>query len=271
MAKVTDDKQEARSRRLLKLIIGKHALIEQIANHELMLIKIKGERTIKCPRAIMANWLSSGLVVLAANKDQQCITVTSNGKSFIDRVTFSDLSAQHLAPEIAQIDYEGEQVAVSMARNESPLARLAKSAKNGTKSWLEGVEYEAGERLRMDFEYAHMGPKVTALWDPTATLSASKGGRRPSETRSERAMAARKRFNNALEAVGPEMAGLLIDVCCYLKGLEQVEFERQWPRRSAKLLLKTALAVLARHYAPPRPANRQNLRHWGSQNYRPEI
>jgi hypothetical protein len=65
---------------------------------------------------------------------------------------------------------------------------------------------------------------------------------------------------------------VLIDVCCFLKGLETVERERQWPVRSAKLILKTALAVLDRHYHPPAFGRRSpRIIHWGTEDYRPEI
>ncbi|MEN0001668.1 MAG: DUF6456 domain-containing protein, partial [Pseudomonadota bacterium] len=77
--------------------------------------------------------------------------------------------------------------------------------------------------------------------------------------------AARGRVAKALSNVGPELAGLLLDVCCFLKGLERVEAERRWPRRSAKLLLKVALASLDRHYNPPPLQKSKGPSVWHSQ------
>lgn len=128
--------------------------------------------------------------------------------------------------------------------DESPLARLATRKGADGQAWLSGPEAEAGERLRRDWTRGAMMPSVTQRWDGVP----GGGGRNGEADLSDAALDCRRRVQAALQAVGPELSGVLIDICCFLKGTEQVERERQWPVRSAKLLLKAGLGALARHY-----------------------
>jgi hypothetical protein len=154
--------------------------------------------------------------------------------------------------------------------DESPLGRLATRGGRDGEAYLGVAETLAGERLRADFTRAGMAPTLTQRWD-----AAPRGGGtgRGGFDLSDSALDARRRVDAALAAVGPELSGVLLDVCCFLKGLEQVERERQWPVRSAKLMLKTGLAALGRHYGFGAEAvgGAARLRRWGTPDYRPTI
>jgi hypothetical protein len=117
---------------------------------------------------------------------------------------------------------------------------------------------------------------VTASWNPAASLKRSGGGGNDQAALTENVLAARQRVVRALAAVGPELSGVLVDVCCHLKGLEEAERSEKWPQRSGKVVLQIALTRLARHYGlihegQGTDAIKRRLQHWGAADYRPEI
>ncbi|MBP0615647.1 DUF6456 domain-containing protein [Jiella mangrovi] len=144
--------------------------------------------------------------------------------------------------------------------DETPLTRLATRRGRGGEPFLAPAEAMAGERIRADFTRGQMTPSLGQRWDAMPRAPRHGGSNDLSDT----AIDARRRVAEACEAVGPELSGLILDVCCFLKGLESVERERQWPARSAKLLLKTGLAILARHYGFDRQGGSREgrIRRW---------
>ncbi|MGE4371286.1 MAG: DUF6456 domain-containing protein [Xanthobacter sp.] len=125
---------------------------------------------------------------------------------------------------------------------ESPLVWLARRKGRDGRAMVDEVQLAAGERLRLDFTRAGLTPRITSRWSPTP------GGGSGPEDFTDMVLAAKQRVTHALETVGPELSGVLLDVCCFLKGLEQVEGEHGWPARTAKVVLCLALDRLAAHY-----------------------
>lgn len=145
-----------------------------------------------------------------------------------------------------EVEIDGETSRVAIDLEESPLGWLARRRGRDGRSFINAAQLMAGERLRADFTRARMAPRVTADWS-AVSRSGRRGGASGLEV-SEATLAASQRLTRAMQAVGPEFSGLLMDVCCFLKGLEQVERERGWPGRTAKIVLSLGLDCLARHY-----------------------
>lgn len=156
---------------------------------------------------------------------------------------------------------------------ESPLAWLHRRKDRSGKPLIGDAAFAAGERLRADYTRAGLMPAMSVdLSLPSKGRGRKSGGGGPAAML-DAALDARDRVNAALAAVGPELAGALVDVCCHLNGLEQVERVRGWPKRSAKLVLEMALSRLARHYGIGEAEGpvRGRTRRWGTDDYRPTI
>jgi hypothetical protein len=159
---------------------------------------------------------------------------------------------------------------------ESPLFKLAHLRQPDGTVAIDVEQFRAGERLRQDYERAHFGQRVTMNYNLNAKSlrEASQFSDNHISKLSDAAMLAREQTHNALEAVGPELSGILLHVCCLAGGLEQAELRLNLPKRSARAVLQLALSRLARHYGfKPRmkhggPAK---IGHWAIADFKPQI
>lgn len=203
--------------------------------------------------------------------------LSDTGRAWLRRNQAADepFLRQHRTIVRQRVDVAGVAHTVSINAAESPLAWLYRRKGRDGAPLISDQQYSAGERLRADFTRARLMPRVTSNWSPVVhrvkRRSSEPGG---AAALLDSAIAARTRVNKALAAVGPELADILVDVCCFLKGLAEIEAANGWPVRSGKLILQLALTRLARHYGiaetPPAPFA-QRLRHWGGLDYRPAV
>lgn len=132
-----------------------------------------------------------------------------------------------------------------MPRDDNGLGRLAMGGEAG--AFLAVHHLLAAERFETLVRRAQLAPQLTMSY------SAAGGGGRESrgnsvETASDAAAEARLRLSCLAGLLPADCWGVVFDVCGLGKGLQQVETERRWPRRSAKLVLRIALDQLAAQF-----------------------
>lgn len=143
------------------------------------------------------------------------------------------------------------------------IGRLA-AARGENAPFLLPHHVEAARRLAHVFERARLRQRVTMSYDQTRTGGRSSGS--PVQgALSASAADARKQLADMASMMPAECWTVLFDICGLDRGLQDVETERDWPRRGGKLVLRIALSHLAAHYgldaeARGREALRQ--RHW---------
>lgn len=137
--------------------------------------------------------------------------------------------------------FGGPSRSVTVNLAESPLGWLF------ARGLLSQAQYDAGERLRCDWERAQLSPKVTMSWD-AAPVARGRGGAAFGPDLCTAQIDAKARFEAAVSAAGPGLSDILWRVVCAGEGMRDAESALGWPARAGKLVLTLALDRVATYY-----------------------
>ena len=130
-------------------------------------------------------------------------------------------------------------VTVNLA--ESPLGWLL------SRQLITERQFDAGERLRADWERAQLASRTTMAWD-AAPISGRRGGPSAGIDLSGSQIDAKRRFHEAIESAGPGLADILWRVVCSGEGMREAENALGWPARAGKVVLTLALDRVGDYY-----------------------
>ena len=148
---------------------------------------------------------------------------------------------------------DDEQAPKSQSRRARPARSVTVNIAESPLGWLRSRDlitqrqYDAGERLRADWERAQLSPRVTMSWD-AAPMGSRRGGSAGAPDLSGTQIDAKRRFHEAIETAGPGLADILWRVVCAGEGMRDAETALGWPARAGKLVLGLALDRLAACY-----------------------
>lgn len=157
-----------------------------------------------------------------------------------------DLRSRHQEWQPADVVISGLKTQINCRDN--PLLWLRTRRTKSGAPLIDAAQYEAGCRLAADYRRAGLDSLARGSLDMAGTSGRRKTGGRQGGTVSDAALDARQRYRKAVDAVGPDFAPVLNDVCCIEVGLGDLERKNGWPPRSGKFIVRLALSALARHY-----------------------
>lgn len=108
-------------------------------------------------------------------------------------------------------------------------------------------QFDAGERLRSDWERAQLSARVTMSWD-AAPVSGRRGGAGVNVDLAGSQIDAKRGFHAPIDAAGTGLADILWRVVCSGEGMREAETALGWPARAGKLVLTLALDRVADYY-----------------------
>lgn len=143
------------------------------------------------------------------------------------------------APPSGRAGRSARSVTVNLA--ESPLGWLF------ARGHVSQRQYDAGERLRMDWERGQLSQRVTMAWD-AAPVARSRSGSGDARDLSSSQIDAKRRFEEAVAEAGPGLSDILWRAVCAGEGMREAESALGWPARAGKLVLGIALDRVADYY-----------------------
>lgn len=257
--------------RVLRFLAGGDARVLPAASPGLVLLESGDKGALAIEAAALIGLESRALVA----RRGEALCLAAAGRAALRHLAArraEPLLAPRCEPATATVETAAGHERVTVNAAESPLALLHRRKGKDGRPFIDGREFRAGERLRADYTRGQIMPRLGVNWSSVGSAGRGSGAAGGIGDLTDAALAARRRVEKALMAVGPELSGVLVDICCFLKGMEQVEVERGWPARSAKVVLKSALGALARHYEPARGGGSPPAPlHWGADDYRPSL
>ena len=202
MGKTEPDKTRSR---ILRFLAKGAAVVAVAAARDKVLLNAGERGTISVDRELLAKMARSGELALGGG--QVALAMPAEARE----------NRRDIGTVTIQVGGEAETVAVNWS--ESPLGQLMRRRDKEGASFLSSAEFQAGERLRADYTRGQIMPRLGANWVASVSSGRRDGG---IADLTDAALAARIRVEQAIRAVGPELSGILIDVCCFLKGMETV-------------------------------------------------
>ncbi|MFC3308593.1 DUF6456 domain-containing protein [Blastomonas aquatica] len=148
---------------------------------------------------------------------------------------------------------DGDTVAAHGSRGARPARSVTVNLAESPLGWLlargliDQRQFDAGEKLRADWERANLAPSITMRWDAGPRSGGFRGSGDHLEP-TERQAAARQRFDAAITALGRDLNDIAWRVICSGEAMPVAEKALGWPVRSGRLVLRMALDRLADFY-----------------------
>jgi len=236
----------------------------------LMIIRRKGRVSMPVgtmPLEVLPPLLSSGAIMHQKQPDQAQFIITDAGHALLRRSRSGEerFASQHRVLTTRRMPVEGVESEVQVNLKEDPLGMLARQRDRKGMPLIGPAVLAAAARFRRDLALAGTVPQVTANW---SRLAVDGSGPQAGLSVPERVIEAQRRVSEALDAVGTDFSGLVLDLCGFYKGIEVIERQHGFPLRAGKVVAAFALRALARHYGMSDeargPDNRGIIRQWAA-------